>query len=557
MSTSPLPQSGQAPEMTADQLIHVGLRRHQEGDLRQAEAIYRNALRVNPQHPDALHLLGMAMMQSGRGDGAIELLRQAVDAADEVPAYYHTLATAYRQLGKTEEVVQTYERMCAVAPASVEAQTNLAAALGEARRPEEAVEAARRATELDPNHAPAHNNLANALRESGDPEAAAEAARKAIELKPDYADAYSNLAAALNQLAQHREAYKACQSALRLWMKEGDALPAYRRFGPRLPPKTELTQTYLNRAAILLALGNFERGWQEYEWRWLAKSHHTPRRKFAQPQWEGEDISGKTLLVHSEQGIGDVFQFIRYVPLIARRDVKVIVETYEDLASLISRVEGVEKVYLRGQAESVSPFDVHIPLMSLPLAFGTQLETIPRNVPYIKPDPERIASWSTRIKNESRDRYKVGVVWAGNANHSNDRNRSMPVSSLSPLITRFANVAWFSLQKGRAGDEQELRDQGVPLINLSHDIKDFDDTAAIMAQLDLILSVDTAAAHLAGAMRRNVWTMLPFAAEWRWLVDRKTSPWYPTMKLFRQSKRGDWNSVVEAVGAELAPTLKK
>jgi hypothetical protein len=301
-----------------------------------------------------------------------------------------------------------------------------------------------------------------------------------------------------------------------------------------------------NKSLVLLLKGDFAQGWAEYEWRWQSKDFRSPRRDFPQPQWRGEDPSGRTILLHAEQGFGDTIQFIRYAPLLAGRGARVIVECQPELQRLLGGVEGIQHLTARG--EPLPPFDLHTPLLSLPLAWGTRVKTIPGNVPYIKPDPALVGAWRGRLAGDSA--LKVGLVWAGSPIRKDDRYRSLPLSSLAPLAG-VKGVSFYSLQKGKATEQAQNPPPGMNLIDMTEEIKDFADTAALISHLDLVITVDTAVAHLAGAMAKRVWTMLEFVPAWRWLLNREDSPWYPTMRLFRQPAIRDWATVIRRVAGEL------
>jgi hypothetical protein len=283
-------------------------------------------------------------------------------------------------------------------------------------------------------------------------------------------------------------------------------------------------------------VGDFENGWREYEWRWKVRSLSTPR-PFTQPQWNGSDITGKTILIYCEQGSGDAIQFVRYAPRVTARGAKVLLECPRELQRLFQRVSGAETVCIEG--DPLPPFDLHCPVVSLPLAFGTTLQTIPANVPYLWGDGSR--------KLEQGQRH-IGLVWAGNPRHKNDRNRSMALKDLAPLSRVKATL--HSLQVGPA--QAQIREVSeLKLIDHAPELKDFADTAALIEALDLVITVDTSVAHLAGAMGKAVWLLLPLVPEWRWMLQRGDSPWYPTMRLFRQTAAKDWAGVVSRVVDEL------
>jgi hypothetical protein len=298
----------------------------------------------------------------------------------------------------------------------------------------------------------------------------------------------------------------------------------------------------------LLLSGDFKKGWKEYEWRCKCKEATSLRRSFSQPQWDGSNIRGLTILLHFEQGFGDTIQFIRYVPLIAQQGAEVIIWCQEALASLLQNVKGIKQVFVKGK--QIPQFDVHCPLASLPFVFDTALESIPAIVPYISVDSLLVQKWFNKIQHDN-SKLKIGLVWSGNPRYKADRYRSCSLDTFSPL-TQFNEITLYSLQKGEAGEQAENPPEDMKLIDYTEDINDFSDTAALLENLDLIISVDTAVVHLAGALGKSVWTLVPFVPDWRWMLTRKDSPWYPTMRLFRQSSPGDWEPVIDSIEKELS-----
>jgi hypothetical protein len=300
-------------------------------------------------------------------------------------------------------------------------------------------------------------------------------------------------------------------------------------------------EAHCNMSFVYLLTGNFEEGWKEYEWRRRLKG--SVQREFSQPLWDGSDIHGKTILLYAEQGFGDTIQFIRYIPFVAQKNAIVLVECQDELASVIQDIEGVNRVFVFG--EQLPEFDVHCPLLSLPLVFDTTLETIPAEVPYIKADSILVQRWKNKLKHDN-SKLKIGLSWAGRPTHKRDRQRSISFDTFSPLL-QINEVTFYSLQKGEAAGQAKNPTKGMKLIDYTDEMRDFSDTAAFIENLDLIISVDTAVAHLAGALGKPVWTLLPFAPDWRWMLHREDSPWYPTMRLFRQPSPGDWGSVINNV----------
>ena len=268
--------------------------------------------------------------------------------------------------------------------------------------------------------------------------------------------------------------------------------------------------------------------------------------EFAQPPWDGSELNGKTVLLHAEQGLGDSIQFVRYVPMVRDRGGKVVLQCQPALSRLFTGLPGIDRVIKNG--DPIPRFDAHCPLLSLPRAFGTTLDSIPASVPYLTADPAAALDWAKRLAD--RPGKKVGIVWAGRAGYVGDRTRSLSLTTLAPLACA-SGITWYSLQKGYAAAQISDAPQGMELIDRTAELNDFADTAALIANLDLVISVDTAVAHLAGAMGKSVWTLLPYAPDWRWLLNRDDSPWYPTMRLFRQQRPGDWGEVIQRIAESL------
>lgn len=361
----------------------------------------------------------------------------------------------------------------------------------------------------------------------GDCTRAVELIRSALSIDPTIAEAHKNLGAAFSGLGRYREAKESCELALAIDPDYADA--------------------HWNRGLAALALGDFETGWQEYEWRWQAAGTGLVRRALAWPLWLGrEDIRDKTILLHAEQGIGDTFQFARYVPLVAERGARVVLEVQPGLKAVLEGLAGAWLVVERG--ETLPDFDCHCPLLSLPRAFATRLATIPADIPYIRPRPWAVAKWEMYFG--KRDRIRAGLVWSGNIDNSRLRDRAIALERLAPLL-RVPNVLWVSLQVDERRSDIGRAAPGV-ITDLAWALVDWAETAAAIACLDLVVSVDTAVAHLAGAMGKPVWLLSRFNADWRWLCDRSDSPWYPTMRIFRQAKSGDWTGPIAAAQSEIA-----
>jgi tetratricopeptide (TPR) repeat protein len=509
-------------------ILTEGLAHQAAGRADAAEALYRGVLAHDPAQPDALHLLGMLINAKGRPAEGAELVERAIEAKPHVAAFHNNLGTIYAMQGRAGE----------------------------------AEDAFRRAIERDAGYAEAHRNLGLSLRGQSRVTEASEALTAATCIRPDYGEAWANLAAVLRDLGRMSDGADAERKALLL---QGGPLPAYLALGMTLREQRRLEEAadvlrqgvrrspddallHFNLALILLEAGHYRAGFTEYEWRWRLPEFQARRVDFGRPGWDGSDLQGRTILLHAEQGLGTNVQFVRYAPLVAARGGKVVMLCPPGLAPLFRTVEGVTAVVDGGQPPP--PFDMHAPMASLPRLLGTTFESIPSRVPYVAAEPARVAAWRKRLAADGpvAAGMKVGLVWAGN--QKPDPARTCPLSAFAPLAG-VAGVQFYSLQKGDAAAEARRRPDGLALLDLSDALHDFADTAAAIANMDLIISVDTSVAHVAGALGKPVWTLLPYLADWRWGVDRADSPWYPTMRLFRQLKLGEWSDVMERVAGAL------
>ncbi|MGD0390491.1 MAG: tetratricopeptide repeat-containing glycosyltransferase family protein [Tepidisphaeraceae bacterium] len=432
------------------------------------------------------------------------------------------LALRHHRAGRLHEAEQLYRQVLARQPEHADAMHNLGVISFQVGRNDVAVELIRRAIVLNPNYPEAYSNLGNVLTDKGELDEAIAAYRRAIALNPNLPEAHNNLGNALRDKGQLEE-----------------AVPVYRQAIALSP---NFAEAHKNLSLALLAQGDFQRGGEEYEWRWKCKDLPPPR-DFAQPQWDGCPLEGRTLLLHAEQGLGDAIQFIRYLPLAAQRGGEIIIECQAELQRLFQTIAGSCQIVARGQP--LPAFDFHCPLLSLPRVFGTNLANVPKDVPYLHADAEDAGRWQHRLA-EHAPLVKVGLAWAGNPTHKNDRNRSIKLARLAAL-GQMPGARFFSLQKGAAAAETKTPPAGMELVDWTAELKDFADTAALIANLDLVIAVDTAVVHLAGAMGKPVWTLLPYVPAWRWLLERQDSPWYPSMRLFRQPCIGDWDSVITRV----------
>ena len=686
-------QTGSAPEATAADLFNAGLRLHQAGRLVEAQAFYRRTLAICPDHPDALHLLGVIASQSGRHELSVQLIERAIQRGTGNPLYYSNLGLSLQALNRLEEALENYDRALILHPEYAEALFNRGVALQKLRRLEEAVksydravvvrpsyaealcnrgvalqelgrfadaiksydralvvrpnfvealsnrgnalkavkrledalesydqalrlrpdyvevlynrgnalkelkrlddavESYDRAISVCPNYVEALFNRGNALEELGRLEDALKSYDRAVAVRADFAEALSNRGNTLKALGRFEEALESYDRGLaahpehaetlynrgvllqelqrfpdavesydralalrphhaEALSNRGGALQELRRFADALASynralaiRPDYAEAQWNKALLLLLNGSFADGWLAYESRRRMPSW-TPR-SFSGPEWSGGSLAGKRLLLYAEQGFGDTIQFARYAPLAAARGARVILEVQPSLESLLTTLNGVEAVVAMGNP--LPPFDLHCSLLSLPFLFGTTRDTIPADVPYIRPTADRCDVWRRRLP---RDAAIVGLVWSGSPESSRDRQRSIPFEQFAPLLT-VPGIRFVSLQKDvRATDACALRAQG-KVIDLGADLKGFSDTCAAISQLDMVITVDTAVAHLAGAIGKPVWILLPYVPDFRWLLDCTDSPWYPSARLFRKSKGSDWAEVVSRVKSEL------
>ncbi|MEA2711861.1 MAG: hypothetical protein QOF78_4462 [Phycisphaerales bacterium] len=413
---------------------------------------------------------------------------------------------------------------------TIDQTIDYAVTLGMHGRLRDAEEILRRIVSTDPANARAYANFAVALQMQDKFDEALDAVRRSLALRAESPPTHLTHAKVLMRLARPVEAAAACRAALRGTPDDAEA------------------HGMLGRA--LLQSGDYKHGWIEYEWRWKCASFEADRGPISKPRWTGGRIAGQKILLHHEQGFGDTIQFIRYAPLLAERGAAVFVQSPPELADLIRRMPSVASV--NPPVALAETIDCHLPLMSLPLACNTTLKTIPANVPYLAPDAKQIDAWRARVLNDGPARLRVGISWAGSALHNEDRFRTMRLEQFAPMARAAGDgVVFYSLQKCDADQQAAHPPAGMRLIDCGPKIFDFSDAAALIANLDLVITVDTAVAHLAGAMGRPVWVMLPFAPDFRWLLDREDSPWYPTMRLLRQQRLRDWSGPVHIAGERL------
>jgi hypothetical protein len=473
---------------------------------------------------------------------------------------YELLSSCQKEQGKYEDALSSCDKLVEIDPTIAEVHCNRAYILNKLRRYQEALESCDRALAIDSTFADAHLNRGNSLQNVKRYDEAIAAYDKALGIKADLESAWVGRGNVFYDLKRYDEAIAAYDKALGIkadlesaWVGRGnvffnlnrdsEALQCYEK---SITLKQDFAEAYHNKARLKLSLGQYEEGWKLYEWRWKSRHNTSPNRNFSQSLWLNDsDIAGKTLLIHAEQGFGDTIQFCRYLRLLPSKHCKVIFEVQKPLASLFQS-QGLQfEIIAKG--ERIRPFDVHCPLLSLPLAFNTTDSTIPADVPYIESLSDKTLEWSDRIGRQTKPR--IGIAWSGNPNFRNDISRPIPLSTLRSIMSD--KFEWYCLQKDlRENDRDALK--ALPFVkDFSLLFTDFSDTAALIQQLHLVISVDTSIAHLAGAMAKPVWILLPFHPDFRWLRERADSPWYPTARLYRQSNDGDWTDVIERVSVDL------
>jgi tetratricopeptide (TPR) repeat protein len=569
----------------------------QQGRREEAAAVLEAAIALSrgPAAGFALANLGNVLQSAGRLTEALGAFDRALLVHPDHADIHANRASALRKLGRMSEAIDAYTRALLADPGLVRALVGRGATRCDAGEVASALQDLNAAVQLAPLDAVAHYNRGVVLRRMERVEESVRAFEQALRLRPGYAEAHYNLGLAYKALGQRQPALAHMDAALAhgadgaIWASRGhllqdlqdhaaalasydrslalredagvrlaradalrnlgryaEAAAAYEDALRRAPDDPDAAKGHFSLAACLLLLGDFARGWPELEWRWADPDVNPPHRYPLERLWLGkEDPSGRTVLLHSEWGLGDVLQFCRYAPLLAQRGARVVLEVPQSLSRLMQSLDGVERCL--ACAATVPAYDMHVPIMSLPLAFGTREHDIPAQVPYLNAPPALVERWRERLG--PRSVRRIGLVWSGNPRHGNDARRSIPLAAFEALIgaTPAANVCWFSAQK-------EIRPADLPALErlgLRHhgdELEDFCDTAALMSNLDLVVSVDTSAAHLAGALGLPVWILVPHAPDWRWQLERRDSPWYPSARLFRQrDAREDWGVVLERV----------
>jgi len=527
-------------------ILALALREHQAGNLNRAEQLYCQILQADPGYADALHLQGVLVSQRGQHDLAISYMEQALTVKPGVATYHNNLGFSYQALRRWDEAEAHFRQAIHLQADFAMAHNNLGNVHRAQGKSEDAAECYRQATRIQPDYAEAHGNLGAVLQEQGKLHEALPCYEKALRLQPTFPDAHNNLATAL--------------------LGQGCLDEAMTHYDQAVLLRPNYVEAHWNRSCLRLLRGDFEGGWPEYEWR--SRQAHVAQRSFRQPLWDGSELNNRTIFLYAEQGFGDTLQFIRYACLVKRRGGIVIVECQPALARLLANIPGIDHLVAEGSPLPV--FDVQAPLLSLPGIFHTTLDTIPARVPYVYPNAELVKCWKSR-KSEVGSRksnpllrtsdfglptsdFLVGIAWQGRPTYGFDRLRSIPLAQLARLA-EVPGVRLISLQKGPGAVDLRALAGRFPVLDLGSRLDEasgaFMDTAAVMRNVDLVIASDTAVPHLAGALGVPVWVTLPAVPDWRWLLQREDSPWYPTMRLFRQTRSGSWEDVVNRIADEL------
>lgn len=497
--------------------------------LAEAETCLCRAAALRPDYPEAYYNLGFTQAKSGRIAAAEQSYGRAIALRPRYSEAYNNLGVLFRITGRAEKAEECFRKTIQINPDIAEGYNNLGAALKDQNRLTEAELQLRRAIELCPCYPEAYNNLGNVLKKKNDYAEAEDCFRQAIQFKADFPEAYNNLGMILTDEGQFDEAEECLSRAVELRPDFPEAEYAF--------------------STLYLLQGRFDKGWGKYESRFAVFDNYQPAIR----RWRGEDLTDRKILLFCEQGLGDTIQFIRYAPQVAAMAGETNVLVQKSLVRLLADQNQAFTVLDRDRLEP-EEYDFACPLLSLPLVFGTTGETISGETPYIKPAGEISRKWRDMLQQkDGGEKFRVGVVWAGNPEHQNDGNRSIPFDSFAGLFDN-RSVSWYSLQAGEKA--ADLAGASCQAVDLSPELTDFAETAGVIENLDLVVTVDTAAAHLAGAMGKETWLLLPFAPEWRWQLDREDSPWYPAMRLFRQQTRGDWQQVIGRVKEALEKKIK-
>jgi len=516
------PQRNQGPA-DLDAIFSQAITYHRAGQLADAEALYRRVLQDVPRHFDSVHLLGVICYQHGDYAEAVRQIDFALTINPAVSDAYNNRGNALKRLGRHGDALASYNKAIALKGDDAASYNNRGSVLKDLKRYDEARADLDKAIALKPDFAEAFSNRGNVLWKLGRGEEALADYDRAKALRPNHAEAFFNRGTTLKDLKRIDEAIAEFDQAVSIMPDYADAL--------------------WNRAMCKLLVGRCREGWADYAWRWQTAHMMPHHRTFRQRQWSGRtDISGKTILLYAEQGFGDTIMAARYVPHVVARGARVILDVQPALVPLLAELRGVEAIVSNGQAPPA--FEFHCPMMSLPAAFETTLDTIPSDVPYLSVPQVHTEKWSQLLPRSPRRR--IGISWAGNPAFVYDAERSLGLTRMLPLLSR-TDVQFVSIQKALREEDADILRAHPQIKLVGHAIDSFADTAALIASLDLVISSDTSVVHLAGALGKPVWILLQFVPDWRWLLDRTDCPWYPTARLFRQAERNNWETVISDV----------
>ena len=531
-----------------------------------AVASYDEAIALQADYPDAWYNRGNVLRVLKQPAAAVDSYRKAIALKSDFVNAYNNCGNALRELGEFQSALTCFDKVIALKPNFTGAHVNRGNTLRAMKHSQGAVESYAQAIQLNATNVEAHFNRGNALCDLKEHQKALESFDRAIEIQPNHADAYCNRGAALSHLTQYDAALDSLNRAIAIdplnahtYNNRGNALSnlmrhreAIESYEKAISLRPTYASAHLNQALCSLLIGDFESGWIQHEWRWQDEAVKEFARHFSQPLWLGtESLEGKTILLHAEQGFGDTLQFCRYAHQVNALGATVILEVPATLIGTLEELKVVAQLVSKGSL--LPAFDTHCPLLSLPLAFRTTLTTIPLCGPYLSADANKLNAWAKRLGPKTRPR--VGLVWSGSTNHRNDVNRSLSLAELMPHLPE--GLDYVCLQKDiREADLKALG--GYPQVRCMNDvIESFSDTAALCELVDVVISVDTSVAHLAGALGRPVWIALPFNPDWRWMLEREDSPWYDSARLYRQQKMGDWESVLTRIGIDLRDLCTK
>jgi tetratricopeptide (TPR) repeat protein len=548
--------------MSSSETSKVEGRLDQPPGLQQLERTHLRSLQVNPYDIDARRALGAVCQAQGRLDEAVSHYEEVLRIRPEDIQTRRGLGDSLYLGGRFADAAAVYRQVVQMRPEDAETRNNLGAALADLGQLDDAVVCYHEALRLRPDFAHAHYNLGNALRLQGRLDEAVASYGRALQSRADFAEAHYNLGLALNSQGRYAEAITGHLQALRLrpgyaqahnglglaLANSGRLAEALASYEEALRLRPDFADAHRNRSLVWLLAGDLRRGWPEYEWRWECDDFTPPR--FPQPAWDGAPLEGRSILLYAEQGLGDTLQFVRFASLVKERGGVVILAAPAVLHPILAGCPGLDQIVPLGTEWPA--FDLHLPLMSLPKVLGTTLGTIPADVPYLRAEPARVASWGRELA--SIREFKVGIAWQGNPGIPYDRVRSFPLRELAALA-EVEGVRLFSLQKGPGTEQLRDSDARFPIVDLASRLDEdsgaFMDTAAVLTHLDLVVTCDSVLAHLAGALGVPAWVALPIVPDWRWLLEREDTPWYPTLRLFRQTQAGGWTEPFRRMADEL------